>query len=178
MPSITVPSLPNTDQPDYSKWALITQALTGLTTFVRKVTNQQSLNPTVLVNDVELILPLAVNAVYEMEGYIRYSRGNTEGMYCKFLAPAGSTLDWVDDVLDTGGLNYNGDIDRSVQTLASAPSLGGGIAVVQSSFPIGLLRTGATAGVLQYQFGNVSTGTITNPATVWVGSYIRLTRLS
>lgn len=178
MPSITVPSLPTSDQPDYSKWALITQALTGLTTYVRKTTNQQSLVPVTLVTDVELILPLAINAVYEMEGYIRYSRGNSEGMYCKFVMPAGTTLDWVNDAIDVGGLNYNGDIDRSLQGTLGAPSIGGGIAVVQSMFPIGLLRTGVTAGVLTFQFGNTSTGTITNPVTIWSGSYIRLTRMS
>lgn len=178
MPSIAVPALAAGQNPDSTQLTQVTTALTGLTTYTVKSATQNT-SSTTLAAVTDLVLAVATNAVYEVFCYLIYSRGGTENIKINWTAPAGSTLEWSPNCVDTSITTYRGIIDRSTHVLADTPSMGGGsdpnphqVALIR-----GMLQTGGSSGNLQLQYAAVNAFAGTN-AWIYINSYLRTIRLS
>lgn len=151
--------------------------------FVRK-TGTQSVNSgntgTTLVDDSALVVPVAANATYIVEAFIRYVAGTTGDLKLGWTAPASATFTWAAYGPQSGATSVSNASAvyrrRSVgdtEIVGGAGTGGGneGVAV-----PKGLLVTSATAGNLQMQLAQgASDGTDTS---VLADSWLRLVRVA
>jgi hypothetical protein len=159
----------------------LTVAGIGQTQFVRKSADQPRTNNNTLINDTQLVLPLATNATYELDGHIIYQASGAaavSGYTAAFGVPAGATLDWVwHGKIDTDGAATAASIWQFAETAATSRNSGGaGIGTSLVGKPTGLLITGNTAGNLQYQFAQ-ATANATASLTK-AGSYLILRRVA
>jgi hypothetical protein len=159
----------------------LTVAGIGQTQFVRKTADQNRTNNNTLINDLQLLLPLATNATYELDGQIIYQASGAaavSGYTAAFGLPAGATLDWVwHGKIDTDGAATAASIWQFAETAATSRNSGGaGIGTSLVGKPTGLLVTGGTAGNLQYQFAQ-ATANATASVTK-AGSYLILRRVA
>jgi hypothetical protein len=153
----------------------------GQTQFVRKSANQNRTNNNTLINDTELLLPVAANAVYEFTGHIIFQASGAaavSGYKATFAVPAAATLDWVwHGKIDTDGTQTAITIWQNALTAGVTINSGGaGIGTPLVAKPSGLLVTGANAGNLQFQFAQATanaTASVTN-----AGSFLILRRIA
>src|SRR6266568_1273001 len=120
---------------------------------IQKGANQSVTSSTTLVNDTALVLAVAANAIYALDGFFIYDGDAAGDIKWHFTAPASATLNWVSSGLASGAAGSTDNVSRTAQTLAdTAPSgaIGAGSSVV---LPVlGILTTAGTAGNLQLQW--------------------------
>jgi hypothetical protein len=143
---------------------------------VVKSANQSVTSSTVLVNDTHLLLPLAANATYLLDGFIAYDGAFGAGEFkTDWTLPAGAALFWgLNGPTVGGGALYDSN-SRNSGTVAAAGTYGTG-GTRTSISPRGYITTGGTAGTLRLQWAqNASNATAT---TVYAGSWVRLLRIA
>jgi len=91
--------------------------------YITKATETQVVNnSTALVNDSHLILPMQINARYQLEGLIVIDTGTTGDFKCDWIGPAGFSMPrWVTLAADTAANQNRGSAANSnVQTVNGA----------------------------------------------------------
>lgn len=152
---------------------------TPLMAFATSVTTRTS--TTTLADATGLVIPLAADALYALEGYLAYTAGATGDMKVAFTVPAGTTGHWALYPIATASTGSIGDLDARRQTSFGAgttqaaggsDSFGGDLACPV----LGYIDTAGTAGNLQLQVAqNTSSGTST---VIQSGSWLMVWRLA
>lgn len=147
--------------------------------FAFKTANQAITSSTALTNDTHLVLPVAANATYILDGFFDYDGvlgPNNGDIKFDWTVPAGATMTWSpfgnpsNDV--TQKLNSNQGTATTVLTLGTYGTGG----QHTSARPFGYIAVAGTAGNLQLRWAqNVSNATST---TMYTGSWIRLQRVA
>jgi hypothetical protein len=129
-----------------------------------------------LVAATGLVFNVAANAVYEVEGAIIYAASTAADITFGWTYPASAAMDWSANGLSTGTTSPTSSVARQPKGISETSPIGGaGVASKIFAYPKGLLVTGATAGVLQLTFAQLVAEA--SDATVFAGSYLKLTRL-
>lgn len=140
--------------------------------------NQGVTSSTTLVNS-SIVIPLAANSTYEMEGYIAYDGmfGGNGGIKAGFTGPAGYTQDVAFNGPGPSGMapvEYNGNNVLAGQFQSYGTFGTGGVKSTLN--PRGWVKTAGTAGNLTFQFAqNIADGT---PTTIYAGAFITVTRIA
>lgn len=140
--------------------------------FVRKTADESVASSAVSQDDDELVLAVAANAVYVLNGIIFYTGANAADIRVQWAVPTGATLDWFSGGLQAGGTTsgdlYAGNLGAGVDLGLAA----GSTTVPNGAHVHGLLVTGSTAGNLQLRWAQISaSGTAT---VVKANSFIEL----
>jgi len=143
--------------------------------FVRKVADE-AINSVTIQNDDHLLLPVAANAVYLLEWWLRMDGPAANDFKYSWVGPAGATMVW-----SSLGLNI-GDATNLPQTSQDGPTIGTVIqhgTVAASTFTHvrgrGQLVTAGTAGNLQMQWAQVVAAAST---TLRIGSHLMAHRVA
>lgn len=168
-------TMPSGHAPTAAEWVQLLSYLQA--PFIRKTIDEGVTSSTALQNDNELLLSVAASAEYEMLLGVVYTAGTAEKIKYGFTGPAGATLDWhmggpANSVVATSGIAYYGPNNLAGSDAPGAAGTGSSMI----ARPYGLLRTGVTAGTLQFQFAQNFSGV--NTTTVKAGSFMLLNRLS
>lgn len=135
-----------------------------------KTSNETVNNSAVLQDDDDLLIDVAANAYYEGELYLMFTSAVAAGLKVGFTAPAGASMEASSFlVVVSGTLTFNntnalGGVAGIVSDGTEAPYM--------NKF---LLKTAATAGVLQFQWAQ-NAASVSN-TTVNTGSFLRLRRV-
>jgi hypothetical protein len=126
-----------------------------------------------LVNDTDLVLPLAANAYYEFRMAFAYTGTPGDDLKGGFTVPSGAVIAAAGVHIVSGGastgINY---ISSSGQTLVFYGATGGNAAEIH-----GTVFTGNTAGNLQWEFAQ-NTAAASTSAVMLPGSVLVLRRLA
>jgi hypothetical protein len=126
------------------------------TFFAKKAVDQTVNNSVVLVNDNDLaVANLLANATYIFRAYIIYtSTTATPDMRLAFTVPAGATMSWNPNGVDTSATT-----DSGLVRMAASPggtvlykAIGTVAATDMVSLPSGIVAVGATPGTLQFMW--------------------------
>lgn len=157
----------------------------------RRTTDLTRTNTNVLAADTQLTFPVQANAVYLLDGWIKYSANTgTADLQLSFSAPDGSLGEWMGHGAGTAVVSYSGSaiVEDSQQArgymtrtesndVESARAFGGlGAAIPLTVLVYGTLRTAGTAGdytLLWAQNTANATGT-----TLYADSWLRLERVA
>jgi hypothetical protein len=151
---------------DVNNWAL------GLAAY--RTSTQSVTSSTAYVNDTQLVVAVAANAVYDVRLVLLYdgavSTGGAAGIRNQFTMPASATFVDV-----TAGLSATATTASDDVVFANGSAWGSvGAGVTTGLIREGLLTTAGTAGNFQFQWAqNVSSGTATR---VFAGSKLILSR--
>jgi hypothetical protein len=136
-------------------------------------------NSSAFVNDPDLALPVAANAVYRVTSRIRYDATTVSDVKIGWTAPVGSALNWSTDAYPSSvaAAAASSALSRNTFALANGVALGAvnaGTTIVAT--PSGVLRTGGTAGTFQFRWAQ----NVAEASDAWVraDSWIELQRLS
>ncbi|MEU8920286.1 glycosyl hydrolase family 28-related protein [Kitasatospora sp. NPDC048545] len=141
-----------------------------------KGSNQSVTSSTTLVNDSALVVALAANATYRIDGYISYTGDNSPAgdLQCTLTVPSGATGSWSSFGVPTGALTA---YDAVAIGFATTRRLGtNGAATPMALRPGGVVVTSATSGNLQFQFAQGASSTTST--TVRSGSVLIATRIA
>lgn len=145
---------------------------------VTKSGGQTVTSSTTLVNDTQLVLPVAANAQYALDLFLWYDGGTfgSSDMKCTFALPTGSTCIVQALAYNAGGSSPGNDIERLSWQSPFSIILGTeGTGTARGATIRGSLTTSSTSGSCQFQWAqNTSNGTAT---TVHSGSYLKLDRV-
>lgn len=153
-------------------------ALFGGDQQVWKTGDESVTSSTTLQNDGSLVLPLAANARYLLDGYLAYT-GPTFGagpadLKAAWAVPAGATMRWAQHGPGSNTPNGIAAVETDHATNHVLGTYGTGTNIVAR--PAGWVTTSGTAGDLQLRWAqNVSNGVAT---TLRAGSWIRLRRVA
>jgi hypothetical protein len=140
-------------------------------------TTAQDAPSTTLVNDSQLFVTVAANAVYEFDGWLWYAGAapaSSSDLVVCFSIPAGATMTWArfgSPVNDA----YNMDVVTTDHADTSRPL--GTFAVPVAARPGGRLITAGTGGTVQLRFSQ-GTSRPGSPSTMQAGSWIRFRRVA
>lgn len=132
---------------------------------------------TTLSNDSALVLPVQANTRYWLQCLFITSGVAASDMSFKFIAPTGTTMQWVSDALGSAATTFFGIISRSVQPISGNPSFG---LATAAAFCIasskGFINVGSTGGNLRPQWAQavVDAG---NPTFMRAGSMMAIRRI-
>lgn len=145
--------------------------------YVRKTADQSVTSSTTLVDDNQLLLSVAANAVYEMRMFIIYTAASAGDLNMTFTGPASATLDWnVGGLSGTSGTSPDGVTWWGANTIGGNDSVNGGGATSMVARPVGILITAGTSGTFKMRWAQAaSSGTAT---TVKTGSVMILQRVA
>lgn len=132
-------------------------------------------NSTSLLNDSDLVIPVAANAKYVMDGFFLYTSNATADINFQFVGPASSTLSWSAWGQGTTATTFEGSIKNERRSIAQN-SAHGGTSSDLSVRPVGFLQTAGASGNLQLTWGQ-NTATVVDTKLL-VGSWLRLHRVS
>jgi hypothetical protein len=136
---------------------------------VRK-TADQALNTTTLTNDTHLLLPVAINATYLLEWWLRMDGPAANDFKCSWTGPAGSAMVWSSLGLDVAAVANVAPISQDAPTLATVIQHG---TIAAGTFSHvrgrGYFTTAGTAGTLQLQWAQVAAAAST---TLKLGSHL------
>jgi hypothetical protein len=141
--------------------------------YITKATETQVVNnSTALVNDSHLLLPLQINARYELKGMIVLDTGTTSDFKCDWTGPAGFSMPrWLTQAPDTAAnVNRGSAAASNVQTVNGA-----GIGTFLYVPITGIVVTAGTAGNLQFRWAQNTLEAVNT--RVKTDSYIALTRV-
>lgn len=128
---------------------------------VTKTADQSVTSSTTLVNDNELLLSLAANAVYEFRCTLDYE-GGTQGasdLKWGWSVPSGTIMRYTRIGIDTAGASTAGFMTTESSTVAGGTAGAGSLKGVLMD---GVIDTGSTAGTLQLKWAqNTSSATAT-----------------
>lgn len=143
--------------------------------FAIKTGDESVTSSTTLQNDDQLVLPVAANARYIMDGWFRYTGAASPAGDLKmgWTLPSGASMSWTNFGVNTSALTaYN----VVVELTAGGRAVGTNGATEMSCAPKGYIATSSTSGSLQLQWAqNSSSGTAT---VLKVGSYVRIVRVA
>lgn len=147
--------------------------------FAFKTANETRTSNTTLTNDTHLVVPVAANVTYILDGYFEYDGTfgpGTSDIKFDWTIPAGASLTWSPFGLanndTTQKLNTNQGAATSVMPLGTYGTGGSH----QTARPFGYLTVAGTSGNLQLRWAqNVSNATA---VTMYTGSWIRLQRVA
>lgn len=145
---------------------------------VWKSADESVTSSTTLQNDDHLVLPLAANARYLLDGYLSYTgptfAAGPADLKADWAIPSGASVRWSHN---GPGSNTPNGIAATETNHSTAHVLGTyGTGTNITSRPAGWVTTGSTAGNLQLRWAqNVSNGT---PVTMRAGSWIKLKRVA
>jgi hypothetical protein len=121
-------------------------------------------------------LAVAASAVYEIEGALIYAAATAADIAFGWTYPASATMDWCANGLSTGTTSPTSSIARQPKLISETSPIGGaGVASKIFAYPKGLLVTGGTAGTVQLTVAQLAADP--TDATVFAGSYLKLTRI-
>ncbi|MFI6819275.1 hypothetical protein ACIBG7_43290 [Nonomuraea sp. NPDC050328] len=146
---------------------------------VIKAADESIASSTTMQNDDHLFVEVEAGTDYWLQAYLIYEGAGEPGGDFKvgWLAPSGTTLDWMSDSFASTATATSGAVSRTYQTLTSLPApgtQGAGVGLV--CMPRGVLRIGGTAGTLRLRWAqNISSAT---PTILRAGSMLRLRRLT
>lgn len=144
---------------------------------VIKAADESVTNSTTLQNDDHLLLAVAANTNYWVQGFIIYSADAAADLKINFNGPAGSTFNYVSDAIASAATAGVSAVSRSLQGLGSNPSPGGiGSGSNLVFMPKGVLAVGSTAGNLQMQWAQLATSGVAT--TVRARSLLIIRRLT
>jgi hypothetical protein len=145
--------------------------------YVRKTADQSVTSSTTLVDDNQLLLPVAANAVYELRMFIIYTAATAGDLSITFTGPASATLDWnIGGLSGTSATTPDGVTWWGANTIGGNDSVNGGGGVNMAAHPQGILITAGTAGTFKLRWAQAaSSGTAT---TVKTGSVMILQRVA
>ena len=125
-------------------------------------------NSTTLQNDDELLLALEANSTYIISGCLIVQSGTTPDWKASFTVPTAATI-----YAFFGGANdYHGQV---LVSGTATVNLGGSGANVPYNVS-GVVKTGGTAGNLQFQFAQ-NTQTLSDPATRRAASWLQIRKV-
>lgn len=134
-------------------------------------------NASSAVNDTHLLLNVAANTNYWIEGLIVYSAHSSFDIQIGWTVPSGATFRWqnsaaVDITFASTGGPFDGRCYQENQIVLCTGSTG----IDMVTMPKGLLRVGGTAGTIRMQFLQYTAGA--TASIVRSGSLLRSQRLS
>jgi hypothetical protein len=141
---------------------------------VVKPTGQSVTSSTTIVNDIDLVLPVAANATYRIECFISFVAATGGDLKFTWAVPAGASMFYQAEHNEGGttGLVNSVITYSDLNTIQAA----GGNSVVQAVGIKGNLLTVSTAGNLQLQWAqNTSSATAT---TVRARSHLMMRRIA
>lgn len=140
---------------------------------VIKPTDQSVTSSTTLVNDADLVVPVAANATYLFFSYLDYEGAAAGDLKISWVVPASATLRWAQIGQTTASAATTG----LTGTETTAYSFGSDAAATLNALLMhGSLLTAGTSGSLQLQWAqNASSGTATK---VHAQSFVALWRIS
>ncbi|WP_354643854.1 hypothetical protein [Kitasatospora camelliae] len=148
----------------------------GQTQAVTKSATQSVTSSTTLVNDTHLLLPVAANAEYHLEGFVVYDGAFSAGDFkCDWSLPASASMLWAGNGMSTGA---GGGLTANTQASGTTVAFGTyGAGPPYTSLSVrGRIVTAGTAGNAQFKWAqNSSNATATR---VLAGSWIRLIRVA
>jgi len=163
-----------------SRWIVISSTTspssssTGIY-YRQKYADETITNSTTLQNDNELSVPIAANDSMIIEGYLHISSNNTtSGFKCAFTIPTGAQMDitvqgtssntddYEDDILTVSGTRCQQDYCVGQTTWVDQPM-----------FIRGIVKTGSTAGNIQFQWASVNAAGAGKTTTVKAMSWVR-----
>lgn len=150
-----------------------TTGIGGFQSKLRTVDSAPVTGSTVLVNDSVLFVPVEANAAYELDCWIKFTAVAGEDIKIAWTFPAGSTMEYA--ALGTGPTNFT-DYDCSIVPGGTSRTTRGNGATPQSINSRGYIMTTGTAGNLQLQFAQGTSGA--GNTTILTGSWIRIRRVS
>ena len=131
--------------------------------FAYKTANESVTSSAALQNDDHLVLPVAANAVYQVQAYLRYEGATAGDLSCDFTLPASAALQ-----LGVFGLHTTATTTTDVHVITAYNGTGLmafgalGAGTDCSAFFNGTFTTAGTAGNLQFRWAqSVSSGTAT-----------------
>jgi hypothetical protein len=144
----------------------------------RKQSDTPITSSTTLTADPELFFQVEANAVYLMDGWLKYDADAAADINLDWTAPSGSLGEWTATgaSIDTAGAANGYSVQLAATDIEAARSFGGAGAGANLTLDIkGTLRVGATAGTYQLLWAQrVSSATAT---TVYTDSWLRLLRI-
>lgn len=147
--------------------------------FARKTTDTSRASTTTLADDEHLTFTVEANAVYAMDGWIKYFASTTPDIQIGFATPTGTLGEWgwLMPGSTTTGTATAGYSIRTDTNDAADPRAGYGTSDSNMYTPIsGLWRIGSTAGSLTLRWAqNTSNATAT---IVFTDSWLRLQRIA
>jgi len=154
----------------------------------RRTTDLTRANTVTPANDTQITFTVDANAVYVIDGYIKYS--GTNDVLVGFTSPSGSNGEWQglgNGIEVVSGTNTNATQQNAISTWGytvrtestdiTATRTYGGITTTPFGIQIhGLLRVGSTAGTFALQWAQGTSGaTVT---TLYTDSYIRIEKVA
>lgn len=144
---------------------------------VSKPADQPLVSSTTFQDDVDLVVPLAANATYLVEGWIGYSQNVVNGsgdLKAQFTVPAGATLNLT--AYGTSGASSLTTYDVTDNPASSPRVLPVNLSTAMSFAPRGTVTTSSTAGNLVFQWAqNTSSATALYVKAL---SWLKLTRIA
>jgi len=123
--------------------------------------------------DPDLVVPVAANTVYLIEGFLPYNSNTTADIAFGWTLPAGSTMAWTVNGLQTGATTGQDTIVRGSVNETAVQGVGGAGATDVVALPLGTLTTGTTAGNLTLRWAQ-NTANVSN-TILRANSWIRAT---
>lgn len=146
---------------------------------VRKTSDENRQATTTFADDAHLTFAVEANAVYEMDGWIKYFADPTPDIKIQFSTPSGTLGEWA-WLMPGSGTAATGTVGYSIRTETNdvgSSRTGYGTSDSTMFTPIsGLWRIGATAGSITLQWAqNTSNATAT---TLYTDSWLRFQRIA
>lgn len=152
----------------------------GFPVVARKTADQTKTSNATAAADTELFFSVAANAVYIMDGWIKYDSASAADILIDWSAPSGSLGEWTGwgIGLGTTAATTNGySIRVETNDLTNSRSFAGiGVGSLATIMLKGTLRTGSTAGTYSMDWAQ-GTSDATN-TTIYTDSWIRLQRIA
>ena len=147
---------------------------------VNKLTTTSRNTTTTLADDPDLVLPLAANALYHLNGVIFYDGAtmavNTDpgGLKWSFTVPAGTTGQYFAAHMNLSNA-FTGAYALNWTDTGTAVTLGSGLSPGLAATFTGFIDTAGTAGNMTYRWAqNTSSGTNTK---MLLNSYLTIQRI-
>jgi hypothetical protein len=140
-----------------------------------KTTNESVTSSTTLQNDDQLVVPVAANTKYMIEGFIIYDGLSAAGLKVAVTAPAGATTSFAAFGPQSGGPGIN---SYNANVVAAGGALGlecNGVGTLIGAEPKGYVATAGTSGSLQFQFAQVVSNA--TAVRVFANSWLKVTKV-
>lgn len=145
----------------------------------RKVSDTSRASTTTTTADPELQFSVEANAVYTMDGWIKYDAVTAADISMDWSAPSGSLGEWTGSgaANDIAGAASGYLIQVAATDITTARSFGGGgIGVLLTVNVYGTLRVGSTAGTYSFDWAQLASNA--TATTVYADSWVRLIRIA
>lgn len=129
-------------------------------------------------NDTEFFFACEANALYLLEGYLKYSGATAGDINIDWTAPAGSTGEWfaIGIANDTAATANGYLVQMATQDIEAQRSFGTITGVNYGLSLNGTLRTSSTAGTYQMQWAQLTSNA--TATIIAADSWMKLTRVA